>query len=353
MTYKTLIATVGLLAFAAACTPSPASDTIEASQAEPAKRLTLYSARHYDSDKLLYAAFEEQTGVTIDVRETNASQLLELMKAEGENSPADVIIASDAGALWRFEDAGLTQAFDADALTDAIPASLRHSENHWIGLAERVRLVAYDPELVQPEDVDEWADLTDEAKRGEICVRSSSNIYNLSLMAEMIDRVGTDTATAWAAGVKANMARNPQGGDTDQIRAVAAGQCSIAIVNHYYWARLATSDTEADGEVAAKTKLIVPSFPDGAGAHVNITGIALAKTAKDPALATQFVNFLASKEGQEMLTVSTQELPILAEAEQPAGADLIPDYVRSETSLDVFGENQAEAQRLYDLAEWN
>ncbi|MDJ0922529.1 MAG: extracellular solute-binding protein [Henriciella sp.] len=351
MRHFSLPLAASLLLGLAAC--APASQDTETSVAEPEKRLTVYSARHYDSDKLLYAAFEEQAGVTIDVRETNASQLLETMKAEGENSPADVIIASDAGALWRFEDAGLTQAFDADLITADVPASLRHSDNHWIGLAKRIRLVAYDPELVDTANIDQWTDLADEVNRGEICVRSSSNIYNLSLMAEMIDRVGEETASAWAAGVKANMARNPQGGDTDQIRAVAAGQCSIAIVNHYYWARLSQSDSEADRAVAEKTRLIIPSFDDGGGAHVNITGIALSKTSENPDLAAEFVNFLLTKQGQELLTLDTQELPILAEADAPAGAVDVPPYERSDASLDVFGENQAEAQRLYDLAGWN
>ena len=335
----------------AACSPSSPDATSE-TQAS-AKTLTIYSSRHYDSDRALYAAYEDQSGIKLDVREAKADQLLETMKAEGENSPADLIIAADAGALWRFQDAGLTQAVNDDRINSKVPANLRQSDGHWFGLGRRVRVVAYDPQRYAEGEVDNWFDLIDEDKSGEICVRSSSNIYNLSLMAEMIAREGADQASVWANGIVANMARKPQGGDTDQIRAVAAGQCSIAIVNHYYWVRLATSASDADRAAAEATKLVIPSFPDGAGAHVNITGIAVAATADDPTMAADFIAFLLSDTGQEMLTVETKELPIVAGIRLPEGVEALPEFTSAGTSLDVLGENQSEAQRLYDLAGWN
>ena len=332
------------------CSPK-AAETSPDAQMVP-QTLTIYSSRHYDSDRALYAAYEEKTGVKVQIREAGADQLLETMKAEGTNSPADLIIAADAGALWRFQDAGLTQPLD-DAEIDAhVPANLRQSEGHWIGLGKRVRLVAYDPERFTEPDVDAWLKLAEPDKQGEICVRSSSNIYNLSLMAEMIARLGSEGAEAWARGIVANMARNPQGGDTDQVRAVAAGQCGIAIVNHYYWLRLATSASVSDRNIAEATKITIPHFPDGKGAHVNITGIAVSASAKDAELAKDFILFLMSDEGQQMLTTETKELPISATATLPEGADMIPAYTPSDTPLDKYGENQAEAQRLYDLAGW-
>ncbi len=337
--------------FIPACAPEQPSAVVDAGTVP--KTLTVYSARHYDSDRALYAAYESQTGIRIDVREAKADQLLETMKAEGQNSPADLIIAADAGALWRFQDAGLTQPFSDPQVNAKVPANLRQSEGHWIGLGKRVRMVAYDPLRYDQSDVDEWFDLIAPDKRGEICVRSSSNIYNLSLMAEMIERTGAQRASEWAKGIVANMARKPQGGDTDQIRVVAAGQCSIAIVNHYYWVRLATSSSSADRKAAEATKIAIPGFPDGLGVHVNITGAAIAATADDTGMAGDFIAFLLSPEGQALLTVETRELPIVAGLALPEGVEALPAFVASQTPLDVFGENQAEAQRLYDLAGWD
>jgi iron(III) transport system substrate-binding protein len=347
-----------MTAFAAlalsACSPSDtpvATDSVEADT--PMKTLTIYSARHYDSDRDLYAAYEAKAGIKIDVREAKSDQLLETMKAEGANSPADLIIAADAGALWRFQDAGLTQGVSDARLEAAIPSNFREADGHWYGVGKRVRLVAYDPSVVDVADVDDWADLASPDLKGEICVRSSSNIYNLSLMAEMISRVGPEAAGEWAKGVRENMARDPQGGDTDQIRAVAAGECSVAIVNHYYWVRLAQSGSESDRATAEATRLVIPSFGDGGGAHVNITGVAISASADDTALAADFIAYLVSPEGQSQLMLETKELPMTAGAAMPEGTEAVPAFEISATPLQVLGENQAEAQRLYDLAGWN
>ncbi|MEL8056233.1 MAG: extracellular solute-binding protein [Pseudomonadota bacterium] len=352
---KTLAMTlsVSLLALAACSGANDATETETVAAPEaPPQKLQIYSARHYDSDQLLYDAFEEQTGVVIQVREGNSNQLLETMKAEKDSSPADLILAADAGALWRFQNAGLTQAFTTPALEQKIPASMRQEDGHWYGLTNRIRLVAYDPDRIQPEQVDAWADLADPSLEGEICVRTSSNIYNLSLMSEIIDRLGEETALGWAEGVVANMARDPQGGDTDQIRAVAAGECGIAIVNHYYWSRLAESSVERDKQTVSATRLLIPSFGDGDGAHVNIAGAAITKTAEDPELAAQFIEFLLEDKGQALLTSDTGEVTLnrLGNLDLPTG-ETTP-YTVSSTSLETYGINQADAQRVYDLAGW-
>lgn len=344
---------VASLCLAAACSnPSePAPQSNEG--AETAKTLTLYSSRHYDSDKALYAQFEEQAGVTLEVREAGADQLLETMKAEGDQSPADIILTSDAGSLWRFQDAGLTQTITSEAIEGLVPANYRQADGHWFGVARRMRGIAYDPARLSAADLATWGDLAEEDKRGEICVRSSSNIYNLSLMGELIDRLGSEAAGSWASAIVTNMARNPQGGDTDQIRAIAAGECSIAIVNHYYWVRLATSEKEADQQAASATTFTLPEFAPGSGSHINITGAAVAATADDVSLATQFIEFLLTEEGQRALTTETKELPIVDGAAMPEGVSVLPDFMPSDTNLEVYGQNQAEAQRLFDLAGWN
>lgn len=351
-TIQTLTSLSLLIGAVAACS-NPSDTTSEGVTDAPQKVLTIYSSRHYDSDKALYAMFEEETGARLDVREAGASQLLETMKAEGDQSPADVIIAADAGSLWRFKDAGLTQALDSETLANSVPESYRANDNHWYGIARRIRGIAYDPNRWDAADLSTWDKLAQEDKAGEICVRSSSNIYNLSLMGEIIHRYGEESAQNWATAIVSNMARNPQGGDTDQIRAIAAGECSIAIVNHYYWIRLGASDSEADQQVAASTSFLIPEFVEGSGSHVNITGLAVAKTADDLELAETFAAFLLTEMGQSYITRDTKELPLLATTPLPDGVDRVPTFTPSDTHLDVYGENQAEAQRLFDLAGWN
>jgi len=349
-----LIVGLSLLVGAVAACSSPSEPTTTAETTETAPRvLTLYSSRHYDSDKELYAMFEAETGARLEVREAGASQLLETMRAEGDQSPADIILAADAGSLWRFKDAGLTQALPSEALESLIPANYRAADGHWYGVARRMRGIAYDPTRWSAEDLATWPTLAMEDKAGEICVRSSSNIYNLSLMGELIHRLGAEAAQDWATAVVGNMARNPQGGDTDQIRAIAAGECSIAITNHYYWVRLSTSNSDADQQVAASTAFLFPEFSEGSGSHVNITGAAVTATADDLALAEEFLTYLLSETGQTYLTRETKELPLIDGSPLPEGVDALPALTPSDTALDIYGENQAEAQRLFDLAGWN
>ena len=356
---KLILAAASLALSLAACgAPSPAPEGDPAPEAAapetPAAAagvLNIYSARHYDSDKLLYAAFEAETGIRVNVRESGAPELLETMRAEGSRSPADVIIASDAGALYRFQEAGFTQGVRSEALEAAIPATYREENGHWFGLTKRARIIVYDPQMLSAEEVDTYADLAGPGLRGEVCVRSSTNIYNLSLMGEMIERMGADAASEWAAGVAANFARSPQGGDTAQIEAVAAGQCAAALVNHYYWVRLSEGPPE-DRLKASGTSL---SFPDqdGDGTHVNVTAAAVAANAASPDLALRFIEFLATQEGQALLTTETKEFPILAGAPLPAGLEQLPDFKQSDFPVQQLGSHQAEAQAIFDRAGWN
>ncbi len=354
--FRIFLATVSLAALAAC--GQPVSQTAAPGQAAPAdqtppdgKVLNIYSARHYDSDKALYAKFEEETGIRINLRESGAPELLETLKAEGADSPADVILVSDAGALYRFQNEGFTQPVRSETLESAIPEQLREKDGHWFGLAKRARVIVYDPQLLPLEEVDTYADLADERLKGELCVRSSTNIYNLSLLGEIIGRTGSDQAETWAKGVAANFARPPEGGDTAQIEAVAAGQCAAAIVNHYYWVRLATGTTE-ERLTAAKTLV---SFPDqdGTGTHINVTGAAVASTSTSPELAVQFIEFLTTPEGQALLTSETKEFPIVASAPLPEGLELLPGFKQSDYPLSELGTRQGEAQAIFDRAGWN
>lgn len=350
MRIRTFLASLtGLAMVLAGCGDSPSGQDDQAGPEAAPQILTLYSARHYDGDQAIYDAFEAQTGIEVQARESRAPQLLETMKAEGEASPADVILAADAGTLWRFKDAGLTRPVTSQALESAIPEALRDPDGHWFGLAKRYRGIAYDTERVPPEAVDAFTKLADTAMEGEICARSSSNIYNLSLMGHLMETQGAEGAEAWAESVATNLAREPAGGDTDQIKAVAAGACSVAISNHYYWVRLSTSESEADREVAAKTAF---AFADaGDGPHVNVTAGAVAANAPNPDAAIAFLEFLATQEGQSLLIAETKEYPILEGVALPEGLPKAPASALV-TNLARLGENQAEAQRIYDRAGW-
>lgn len=313
--------------------------------------VNVYSARHYDSDAVMFERFTEETGIRVRVRQGDAAQLLETMKREGEASPADLVFAADAGTLWMFEDAGLLQPVDAPQIEALIPAELQDPGEEWLGLSKRLRVIVVDDEL--PEGaITSYRDLADPQWRGEICIRSSTNVYNLSLLADLIDRWGEEEAEAWAAGVVANMARTPQGGDTDQIKAVAAGECRIAVVNHYYWVRLLNSAAESDRNVAGATRLVFPD-QDGEGTHRNITGVGYAASSANGDNAIRLIEFLASTEGQTLLVSETGELPIDAEAGRMDGLDAVSAAKVRALDLSILGQNQATARRIFDRVGWN
>ncbi|MFW5830496.1 MAG: extracellular solute-binding protein, partial [Planctomycetota bacterium] len=240
-----------------------------------AESITVYSARHYGGDTDLFGAFTEATGIEVQVLEAKGSALLARIQHEGANCPADVLLTVDAGRLGAAADAGIFQPVRSERLEEHIPADWRHPLGHWFGYGKRARVVVYHPERVDPSRISTYRDLADERFRGRLVVRSSSNIYNQSLLAAMIARHGVAAAEAWAAGIVANMARPPQGNDRAQIKAVAAGEADVAIVNHYYHAKMLESD---DPEQIAAAKAVAVHFPgqeDGSGAHLNISGAGL------------------------------------------------------------------------------
>ena len=336
----------------AGCGQSGDDNADIAATPEPQGVVNVYSARHYDSDKVMYDAFEAETGIKVRLRESKGSTLLETMKVEGASSPADVVISADAGILYRFQTEGLLQPLASEMLEAAVPAHFREPDGHWFGFSKRARIIVYDPERLTPEQVASYTDLSAPELASDVCMRSSSNIYNLSLMADLIERLGAEQAEEVAAKIVQNFARPPKGGDTAQIQSVAAGECAAAFTNHYYWVRLTQSGSEKDRDVAAKTKL---SFPeqDTTGTHVNVTAAGVAANAPNKENAVALLEWLATPKGQAMLVTETREFPILEDVELPAGLELLPDFKESAMPLTVFGERQAEAQQVYDRAGWN
>ena len=316
-----------------------------------AQTLNLYTARHYDSDEQLYDAFEQRTGIEVNVLQGDSDQLIERIEREGEASPADVFMTVDAARLRRAEEAGVLAPVRSEVLAERIPAELRHPDDLWFGLSERVRIIYYDTEVYDEPPLASYEELADPRFEGEICIRSSSNDYNQSLVASLIEANGEAVTEEWAEGLVENMARPPQGGDTDQIRAVAAGEFSIGVGNHYYWVRLSLSDDPSDQAVADRVGMIFPN-QDGRGTHRNIGGAAMVAGAPHPEAAVEFLEFLVSDEAQKLFSAGNHEFPAVEGVAPIAVLEPYTVHQMDDLNVSVLGDNNAEAVRLMDRAGW-
>lgn len=313
--------------------------------------INLYTSRHYNTDEALYDEFADQSGIGINLIEGSANELIERIKSEGANSPADVFCTVDAGTLWRADQEGLFQPVESDLLTTAIPANLRHPDGHWFGFSTRARVIMYNKANVDPSQISRYEDLADPMWEGKVLIRSSSNIYNQSLLAAMIESLGPEAAEVWAAGVMDNMARPPEGGDTDQIKALAAGQGDLAVSNTYYLARLLSSDQPEDQEVAAKVGVIFPNQADR-GTHVNISGCGVVATAPNQEGAIQFLEYLVTPGAQRYFADGNNEYPVV-EGVAPNSAVLsLGEFQAEDVNAVVYGENNADAVKTFDRVGW-
>jgi iron(III) transport system substrate-binding protein len=319
--------------------------------ASAAGEVNLYSARHYDSDLPLYERFTAETGIKINRIEGKADELVARMKSEGASSPADLFITADAGALWRAQQAGLFQPVQSEALTAAVPANLREPGGNYYGVSKRARVVAYDPAKVKAEEVDTYEELASPRFRGKLCVRSSDNVYNLSLMGALIQAWGEPKAEEWARGIVANLARQPEGGDRDQIKAVGAGLCEVAITNSYYFIRMATGEDQADRAVAGKLRLAFPSL-DGQGSHVNISGAGVAANAPNKANAVRLLEYFASPAAQEHFARFNNEYPVSPSVKAPAPVNAYASFQAHPMPVSDFASKQPQAQALMTKAGW-
>jgi len=314
--------------------------------------LNLYTARHYSTDEALYADFTKQTGIRINRIEGGEDALFERVKAEGANSPADVFLTVDIGRIWRADQAGIFAPVKSAALAKRIPASFRDPDGDWFGFSARARVIAYDRTRVKPGEISRYEDLADPKWKGEICSRSSSHPYNLSLIASMVSHLGEAQAKAWVEGVRANLARDPKGGDTDQLRAVAAGECSLAIGNHYYYVRLMRSSKPADKAVIERVGLIWPNQGDR-GVHMNISGGGMLKHAPHREAAVKFLEYLASDSAQAYFANGNNEWPTVpgVKLANPA-LESLGEFKTDGVNVAELGRNQAIAQKLADQAGW-
>jgi iron(III) transport system substrate-binding protein len=316
--------------------------------------LNIYSARHYPGDEQLYSGFTKATGIKINRVDADDAGILQRLKAEGAASPADVILLVDAARLWRAEVDGLFAPVKSKLLDDAIPQQLRGKASAeatpWFGFSTRARVVVYDKARVKREDVDTYEELGDAKNKGLVCTRSGSHPYNLSLFGAVTEHIGAPAAEAWLKGMVGNMARSPKGGDTDQIKAVASGECGIALSNTYYIARLLRSSAPEDKAVMDKVGIVFPNQASW-GTHMNIAGGAMAKNAKNPANAVKFLEYLASKEAQDYFANGNNEWPAAkgVTVSNPALQTMTGGTFKSETiPISVVGMNQVKVQQMLD-----
>ncbi len=311
--------------------------------------VNVYSARHYDTDLALYERFTEQTGIAVNLIEGSSDGLIERIRNEGEFSPADLLITVDAGRLWRAQQQGIFQPVESALLRERVPAHLRDPGGHWFGLSKRARVIVYSKAKGLPEGISRYEDLADQRLRGQVCMRSSGNIYNLSLLGALIEHHGEAQAEAWAQGVVANFRRPPQGNDTAQLRAVAAGECGVSIANSYYVGRLIGAEADADRAVADALAVLFPNQA-GRGAHVNVSGAGVARHAPNRANAVAFLEYLTGDFAQRLFAEGNNEYPVTGPTTGPIAA--LDSFKEDGVNAAVLGANQALAVRVFDRAGW-
>jgi iron(III) transport system substrate-binding protein len=313
--------------------------------------VNVYSARHYDSDRILFDDFTCRTGVRVNLIEADGDALIERLSREGEASPADLFITADAGILWRAQSRDLFRPIGDEAIIARTPAQLRHPGRFWVGLSKRARLLIYSKEAGAPAGLQSYRDLAKPEFRGKVCARSSSNVYNQSLLASIIAHEGVAAAEAWAKGVVGNFAREPQGNDTSQIEAVAAGLCGIAIVNSYYVARYLDPSDKAKFEIGKKIGVIFPE-QESRGTHVNISGAGVARHAPHPESAEKLIAFLLEDASQIAFARGNNEYPVVEGLKPQGPIAKLGAFKADSLGAAKLGENQNAAVRIFDRAGW-
>lgn len=314
------------------------------------KLLNLYSARHYQTDEALYANFTRQTGIKINRIEAKEDELLERIRNEGAKSPADIFLTVDAARLAKADELGLFAPVKSKVLEDRIPANLRSPD--WFAFSTRARVIIANRDQVRTEDVQNYEDLANPKLKGKVCSRSGSHPYNLSLMSALIAHLGEAKAEEWARGVVGNFARSPKGGDTDQIKSVAAGECGVAVSNTYYLARLLRSEKAEDRKLMEKISIIWPN-QKSFGAHINISGGGMLKSAPNKDSAVRFLEYLASDDAQRYFADGNNEWPAVSNlAVKNPALDAMGKFKADSLPVATLARNAASAQKIYDRAGW-
>lgn len=327
----------------AACTTSTSNEGDQV--------VNLYTTRHYESDDLLFDLFEEKTGIKVNVVSEEANNLIERIATEGESTQADLLFTADAGTLNKATERGLFQPVASSTVEANIPASLRDKKNHWVGLTKRARVIVYSLDRVKPEQLSTYEDLASAKWKDRLVVRTSTQIYNQSLLASLIEVYGKDRATKWAQGIVSNMKRDPQGNDRAQATAVASGEADVTIMNTYYLGLMMNSADKAEQEVAKKVGVF---FPDQAttGTHVNISGIGITKHAKHTANAQKLIEFLTTEQAQRIFSDASFEYPANPAVKPSNWLQSLGEFKEQNIEMSVLGTNNAEAVRIFTESGW-
>ncbi|HLV02829.1 MAG TPA: Fe(3+) ABC transporter substrate-binding protein [Acidobacteriota bacterium] len=316
-----------------------------------AGEVNVYSHRHYEIDATLFEDFTRETGIKVNVVKGNADELIKRLELEGDQSPADLLITVDAGRLHRAKEKNLLQPIQSELVKQRVPSHLRDPEGYWFGLTQRARVIVYSKERVDPAKLSTYEALIEPEWKGRILVRSSSNIYNQSLLASMIATRGKEEALKWARGIVTNMARTPRGSDRDQIKAIASGVGDIALVNTYYLGLMLTSADPQEREAASKVAIFFPNQGDR-GAHVNVSGAGVTRSAKNVENAVHLLEFLVDEDAQGLFARANSEYPVNPAVEPSELLQSWGDFKADTLNLPLLGEHNLDAVQIFDQAGW-
>lgn len=344
---KKTIALTAVIALVWACKNDKNNKSEEAAPQE----VNVYTHRHYPPDQELFATFEKETGIKVNVVNASADELIQKMTFEGEESPADVLITVDAGRLVRAKEKGLLQSISSPKLDSIIPSHLKDEDKQWFALTKRARIIAYAKDRVSADQLSTYEDLASENWKNKILIRSSGNIYNQSLMASLIANLGEEAARDWATKMVSNMARDPKGNDRDQVKAVVAGEGDLAVVNTYYIGKLINSEDPEEVKAGNGIQIFFPNQEDR-GTHINISGAGVAKYAPNKPNAIRFIEFLASKQAQAVFAEANYEYPVHPEVQPSALLQSWGQFKEDELSLSQLGIKNKEAVIIFDEVGW-
>lgn len=325
--------------------------TNEGQKTDDTNIVNVYSSRHYDVDKELYKKFEEETGIKVNYVEGKSDELLERLNVEGDNTEADLFITSDAGNLYQAKENGHLQAVESDTLEANIPEKYRDTDKTWFGLTKRARVLVYAKDRVKPEQLSTYEALTEDEWKGKLLVRPSENMYNISLLASFIEVNGAEEAKEWSKGIVNNLARDPQGNDRDQAKAVVAGEGDVAIMNTYYVGLMVNSEDPEEKKIGEQIGVFFPN-QETTGTHVNISGVAMTKASKHQENAKKLMEFLSGPEAQEKFAGTNYEYPVNPNVEVNDLLKSWGEFKEQDINLTVLGENQQEAIRIFNETGW-
>lgn len=346
---------ITLLIFSLVAVSACSSSQKPAETPEPAKKdngvVNLYTDRHYETDDQLFSKFTDETGIKVNVVKGKSDELIERLAREGKDTEADLLVTADAGRLHRAKTTDLLQPVTSETILKNVPENLRDTDNNWFGLTVRARVLVYAKDRVNPAELSTYEDLTSDKWQGKVLVRSSTNLYNQSLLASFIAIEGEEKATEWAKGLVANMAREPKGNDRDQAKAVVAGEGEIAIMNTYYVGLMKNSSDPEEVKVADQIGIFFPN-QDTNGTHINVSGIGVTKEAKNKENAIKFIEFLTSEAAQKQFAESNYEYPVNPNVEASELLKSWGEFKTQNINLSLLGENNSKAVEIFNQIGW-